>query len=159
MGDIARFGSEEEKNFEFSPLFGDTGGDEELHDEYVMGVNNAVELADTMENEVVGAPGTIYDQKSSESMKSNKMFEGINKILDDIYTEHKKNGKILETNIAESKDLQSKIQNLKNRAPSIVSEQMKYLSHSKGLIITKQDRKVSLYVNFHQAGQESFSIC
>jgi len=148
MGDITRFGSEEEKNFEFSPLFGDTGGDGELHDEYVMGVNNAEELADSMENEVVGSHVTNYDPKSSENMKSNKMFEGINKILDDIYTEHKKNGKVLETNIEESKDLQSKIQNLKKGSkPSVVSEQMKYLTNSMGLVITKQDRKVSLYVN------------
>ena len=148
MGDHTRFGSEEEKNFEFSPLFGDTGGDEELHDEYVIKMNSGEEIGSAMENEVVGAHVTSNERKTPEQRKSNKMFEGINKILDDIYTEHKQHGKVLKTNIEESQDLRSEIQNLRNGGgPAVISEQMRYLSNSKDLVITKLDKKISLYVN------------
>jgi len=113
-----------------------------------MGVNDAKELKDSMDNEVVGYKENTYDNKSSEKIENNKMFEGINKILDEIYTEHKQNGKVLETNIEESKDLRTKIQKMKNvGGPAVISEQMKYLWNSEELVITKQDKKISLYVN------------
>jgi len=148
--DITGFGSEEDKEFEFSPLFGDINGVEGLSHEYTMGISSNENIGDSFEKEEGYAHHLKgYDQRSSESIRNDKMFDGINKILNDIYGEHKENGnKVLETTIEESKGLRDEIKSLtRSSNPSVISEEMKYLSYSKELVITKQDGAVSVYVN------------